>query len=120
MINLDKIDTLANECISNKPKNPDSFGYQFRLFTTYFHLSDEFFAEFFNTNEESVNTILKNIYATPDANDIAKEELVVLNRIVTSYREADFGNFENYIADNLINRIRTALKNKNTLKLKKG
>ena len=120
MINLDKIDTLANECISNKPKNPDGFGYQLRIFTTYYGLKDDFFTGFFNTNEESVKIILKNIYATPDANDITKENLIVLNRVVSSYREASNDNFGNYLADNLINRIRAALKNKNTLKIKKG
>lgn len=117
-MNLDKIDNITNIVINDNSKIPDSFGYQFRLFTTYFHLSDEFFASFLNTDEESACNILKSIYATSDENAIAEDELMVLNRIITSYREADFGNFENYIADNLLTRIRAALKNKNTLKLK--
>ena len=119
-MNLDKIDILASEIINKKTMNPDSFGYQLRIFTTFYGLKDDFFAGFFNTDEESVKIILKNIYATPDANDIAKENLIVLNRVVSSYREASNDNFGNYLADNLIKRIRAALKNKNTLKIKKG
>ena len=117
-MNIDKLDKLARKILNEKGVNTNAFGYQFKMFVTYFNLDNEYFSEFFDVNIDEVKVILEDIYHIVDEKYIAKERLIILKKITNSYLEADLGNFENYMADELNKRITKALKNKNTLKLK--